>query len=61
MSHALRRAQDSQGFDVKPIQTYDLESYWSLDRLPNPIEATNNLVLWLGKHQVYLRALLLRI
>jgi hypothetical protein len=53
MSHVLRRAQGSPGFDIKPIQTFDLESYWSLDRLPNPIEATNNLVLWLGEHQDY--------
>jgi nucleoside 2-deoxyribosyltransferase len=53
MSHVLRRAQGSHGFEIKPIRSDELESYWSLDRLPNPIEATNNLVLWLGENQQY--------
>ena len=53
MSHVLRKAQSSSGFDIKPIKSDELESYWSLDRLPNPIEATNHLVLWLGENQEY--------
>ena len=56
MSHVLRRSQASPGFDVKPIETNDLESYWSLDRLPNPVEAVNNLVLNAGKRLRFRRS-----
>ena len=51
MSHALRRAQASPGFGTTKIRDADLASYWSTERLPNPVEAAQNLVLWLGKHQ----------
>ncbi len=51
MSHALRRAQTSRGFGNIEIRDADLASYWSIERLPDPVEAAQNLVLWLGKHQ----------
>jgi nucleoside 2-deoxyribosyltransferase len=53
MSHALRRAQASPGFSEMPIRDEDLASYWSLERLPDPVEAARNLVLWLGEHQEF--------
>ena len=51
MSHALRRAQASAGFGSSIIKDVDLPSYWSMERLPDPIEAARNLVLWLGENQ----------
>jgi hypothetical protein len=51
MSHALRRAQASPGFGNIQIRDVDLANYWSLERLPDPLEAARNLVLWLGEHQ----------
>src|SRR5690349_11840388 len=51
MSHALRRAQASPGFSKTQIRDADLASYWALERLPDPVEAAQNLVLWLGEHQ----------
>ncbi|WMT71362.1 hypothetical protein [Bradyrhizobium sp. Ash2021] len=54
MSHALRRAQASPGFGDTQIRDADLASYWSLERLPDPVEAAQNLVLWLGEQQNFL-------
>jgi hypothetical protein len=51
MSHALRRAQASPGFGKIQIRDADLASYWAVERLPDPVEAAQNLVLWLGEHQ----------
>jgi hypothetical protein len=53
MSHALRRAQASAGFGSVIIRDDDLPSYWSMERLPDPMEAARSLVLWLGEHQEF--------
>jgi nucleoside 2-deoxyribosyltransferase len=50
MSHALRRAQTSPSFSEMSILDAALASYWSLKRLPDPVEAARNLVLWLGEN-----------
>jgi hypothetical protein len=52
MSHNLRRMQRE---NAKPpvIDTYNVESFWLSERLPTPQRQADDLILWVGDHQLY--------
>jgi hypothetical protein len=52
MSHALRRMQRPNMNRVHIITHEELPSYWKAERLPTPQQQADNLILWIGDHQV---------
>jgi hypothetical protein len=52
MSHALRRMQRPNMHRVHIITHAELPSYWKTERLPTPQQQADNLILWIGDHQV---------
>jgi hypothetical protein len=51
MSHVLRRMQRPNDEHLRPITTYDLESFWRDGRLPTPQQQADSLILWIGDNQ----------
>lgn len=52
MSHALRRMGASQVSPPPFVSSNMLDSFWSVDRLPNPEKQANDLILFTGDHQL---------
>jgi hypothetical protein len=52
MSHNLRRMQ-RENAKLMLIDSYNVESFWLSERLPTPQRQADDLILWVGDHQLY--------
>jgi hypothetical protein len=51
MSHTVRRMQRADNSHLRIIDSEELPSFWSADRLPSPQQQADNLILWIGNAQ----------
>ena len=51
MSHTIRRMQRGGDRVPRPIETYDLATFWRNEKLPTPQQQADSLILWIGDNQ----------
>jgi hypothetical protein len=51
MSHAIRRMQRGGDRVLKPIDSYELATFWRNESLPTPQQQVDSLILWIGDNQ----------